>query len=139
MAAFGSDLKIRVASKGDVPVASILTLSHKRSIVYKYGGSIPSLNKLGGMAFLFWRTIEEAKDKGYEELDLGRSDADNLGLITFKERWDAAGSTLDYWTYPPRPRAAASAWQKSLPSQLVKAAPDLVLEAVGSLLYKHVA
>ena len=71
---FGNDLKIRVASKGDLPVAGILTLANKRCVVYKYGGSTASLNKFGGMAFLFWKTIQEAKDKGLEELDLGRSD-----------------------------------------------------------------
>ncbi len=138
VSAFGNDLKIRVASKGDLPVASILTLSHKRRMVYKYGGSMASLNKLGGMAFLFWKTIQEAKDKGFEELDLGRSDSDNLGLITFKEHWGAAGTALRYWTYPPRPQVPRSAWQESLARCLVQAAPDLALEAVGTLLYRHV-
>ena len=138
VAAFGSDLKVRVASKGDLAVASILTLSHKRCMVYKYGGSIASLNKLGGMAFLFWRTIQEAKDKGFEELDLGRSDTDNLGLIAFKEHWGATGTTLRYWTYPPRPHVPRSAWQKSLARYFVEAAPDRVLEAVGALLYRHI-
>ncbi len=52
VAAFGSDLKIRIASKGDVPVAGILTLSNQRCVVYKYGGSIASLNKFGGNAVL---------------------------------------------------------------------------------------
>ena len=104
IATFGNDLKIRVASKADLPVASILTLSNKRCTVYKYGGSIASLNKLGGMALLFWRTIQDAKDKGHEELDLGRSDRDNLGLIAFKEHWGATGTGLSYWTYPPRPQ-----------------------------------
>jgi hypothetical protein len=39
IAAFGKDLKIRMASKDGVAVASILTLSHKKSMVYKYGCS----------------------------------------------------------------------------------------------------
>ncbi len=137
VAAFGNDLKIRVASKGDLPVASILTLSHKKSVVYKYGGSVASLNKFGGMAFLFWKTIQEAKEQGLEELDMGRSDTDNLGLIVFKEHWRATGTELSYWTYPPRPQVARSPWQKSLARRLVQAAPDLALEAVGTLLYKH--
>ena len=138
ISAFGNDLKIRVASEGDLPVASILTLSHKRRMVYKYGGSIASLNKLGGMAFLFWKTIQEAKDKGFEELDLGRSDSDNLGLITFKEHWGATGTALRYWTYPPRPQVPHSTWQKGLARCLVRAAPDFALEAIGTLLYRHI-
>jgi CelD/BcsL family acetyltransferase involved in cellulose biosynthesis len=139
VAAFGNDLKIRIASKGDLPVASILTLSNERSVVYKYGGSIASLNKLGGMPFLFWRTIQEAKDRGLEELDMGRSDTRNLGLIAFKEHWGATGTTLNYWRYPPpNPLVPRSAWQRKLAHRLVHAAPDLALEAVGTLLYKHI-
>jgi hypothetical protein len=138
VAAFGSDLKIRVASKGDLPVAGILTLSNRRCVVYKYGGSIASLNKFGGMPFLFWKTIQEAKANGLEELDLGRSDPDNLGLIAFKEHWGATATTLSYWTYPPRPQAPRSAWQKNLARHLVQASPDLVLQAVGTILYRHI-
>jgi hypothetical protein len=139
VAAFGNDLKIRVASKGDLPVASILTLSNERSVVYKYGGSIASLNKFGGMAFLFWKTIQEAKDRGLEELDMGRSDTRNLGLIAFKEHWGATGTKLNYWRYPPpSPLVPRSAWQRKLAHRLVHAAPDLALEAVGTLLYKHI-
>jgi CelD/BcsL family acetyltransferase involved in cellulose biosynthesis len=139
VAAFGNDLKIRVASKGDLPVASILTLSHKKCVVYKYGGSVASLNKLGGMPFLFWKTIQEAKDKGLEELDLGRSDTDNPGLIAFKEHWGTVRTTLSYWRYPaPSPQVPRSARQKNLAHRLVQAAPDLALEAVGTLLYRHI-
>jgi hypothetical protein len=136
--AFGDDLAIRVASKGDLPVASILTLRHKKSLVYKYGGSIASLNKFGGMAFLFWKTIQEAKDEGLEELDMGRSNADNAGLIAFKEHWRAVGTTLSYWRYPPRPPAPGRAWRQHLLRNFAKVAPDFALEAVGALLYRHI-
>jgi CelD/BcsL family acetyltransferase involved in cellulose biosynthesis len=138
VAAFGDDIRIRVASKGDLPVASILTLSHKKSVVYKYGGSIASLNKFGGMAFLFWKTIQEAKDEGLEELDMGRSNADNVGLIAFKEHWRATGTTLSYWRYPVRFRGPLSPWRQGLLRRFVQAAPDRALEAVGTLLYRHI-
>jgi len=139
IATFGNDLKIRVASKGDLPVASILTLSHKRSVVYKYGGSIASLHNLGGMAFLFWKTIQDAKDKGLEELDLGRSDNENLGLIAFKEHWGATGAVLSYWKYPPpKPAVPRSAWGKNMTHRLIQVTPDSALEAVGTLLYRHI-
>jgi|ERR1700722_6059880 CelD/BcsL family acetyltransferase involved in cellulose biosynthesis len=139
IATFGNDLKIRVASKGDLPVASILTLSNKRSVVYKYGGSVASLNKMGGMALLFWKTIQEAKDKALDELDMGRSGINNPGLIAFKDHWGATRTTLNYWRYPPPgPYVPRSAWQTSLAHRLVQAAPDLALEAVGTLLYRHI-
>src|SRR5271165_6747765 len=138
VAAFGDDLKIRVASKGDLPVAGILTLSHKKSMYYKYGGSKTEFNKLGGMALLLWKTMQEAKDNGLEELDMGRSDVDNSGLITFKERWGAVGTLLSYWKYPHKPPVIPSRWRKRLARRVVTAAPALALEAVGTLLYRHI-
>jgi CelD/BcsL family acetyltransferase involved in cellulose biosynthesis len=138
IAAFGKDLKIRVASKDGVAVSSILTLSHKKSMVYKYGCSDAESNRFGGTALLFWKTIQEAKDGGFEELDLGRSDTDNLGLVAFKEHWGAQRALLHYWTYPRRPSRPTAGWKKSLARQVVSAAPDLALKTVGKLLYRHI-
>jgi CelD/BcsL family acetyltransferase involved in cellulose biosynthesis len=139
IAAFGKDLKIRVASKDGVAVASILTLAHKKTMVYKYGCSDAAANKLGGMALLFWRAIQEAKEKGFEELDMGRSDTSQPGLIAFKEHWGATGSLLTYWTYPYRSTGRRANWQNSLARRVVSAAPNFALELAGTLLYKHVA
>lgn len=138
IAAFGSDLRIRVASKNGVPVASILTLSHKKTVVYKYGCSNAAFNPLGGTALLFWQTIQEAKHQGFEELELGRSDTDNAGLIVFKDRWGASRRSISYWTYPASETMSLPSWKKKLARRVVSAVPDLALEAVGSLLYKHI-
>lgn len=136
--ALGSDLKIRVASVGDVPVASILTLSHKMTVTYKYGCSDTAFNKFGGMALLFWKTIQEAKSAGYTELDMGRSDCDNLGLIAFKNHWGARSTVLTYWTYSQQPAPSCAFWQHRMVKQAISAAPPFVLKAAGNLLYKHI-
>lgn len=138
IAAFGTDLTIRVASKDSSPVASILTLSHKTTMVYKYGCSDAAFNKFGGMALLFWKTIQEANDKGFEKLDLGRSDTDNLGLIAFKGHWGAAATDLNYWAYPCRSAERPSSWEKTLVARVVSVAPDFALKVVGKLLYRHI-
>jgi len=136
--AFGDSLKIRVACKDDLPVASILTLSHKKSMVYKYGCSDVRFHRFGGMALLLWNTIQEAKDKGIEELEMGRSDNDNLGLISFKEHWGAVGKPLSYWAYPYSPQMIFSTWQKRILSRLVPLSPAPVLRTAGKLLYRHI-
>jgi hypothetical protein len=136
--AFGSNLKIRMASKNGLPIASILTLSHKKSMVYKYGCSDVRFHRFGGMALLFWNTIQEAKDKGIEELEMGRSDTDNPGLISFKEHWGAVGKSLSYWAYPYRPRFTSGTWEKAILRQLVPVSPEPVLRTVGKLLYRHI-
>ena len=135
----GEKLKIHVASKDGRPVASILTLSHKEVLVYKYGCSDPTFNSLGGTPFLFWQAIKEAKNSQICELDMGRSDCDNDGLVTFKDRWGAVRSTLVYSRYPAQPsRNSSRAWQASMAKSVVSRMPDSLLTAAGWLLYKHV-
>ena len=56
-------MTIHVASKDGLPIAGILTLSFKKTLVYKYGGSDAAHHSLGGMPFLFWRAIQEAQAK----------------------------------------------------------------------------
>jgi lipid II:glycine glycyltransferase (peptidoglycan interpeptide bridge formation enzyme) len=138
IASFGSDLKIRVAYQSGLPIASILTLSHKRSLVYKYGCSDARFNRFGGMALLFWNAIQAAKNNGCEELDMGRSDTDNAGLIAFKEHWGARRAELSYWTYPYVPRARSIAWQRRLIRGVVAVSPTVALKAFGNLLYRHI-
>jgi hypothetical protein len=138
IAAFGTALKIRVASKDGLPVASILTLSHKKSMVYKYGCSDAAFNNLGGTALLFWKAIQEAKAGSFENLEMGRSDFDNRGLIAFKEHWGASAKSINYWTYPKRPERHSAGWRRSLVERLVPVAPDLAVKAVGRLLYRHI-
>jgi CelD/BcsL family acetyltransferase involved in cellulose biosynthesis len=138
LATFGGDLKIRIATKDDLPVASILTLTHKKTMVYKYGGSDARLHRLGGMALLFWNAIQDAKSKGCEQFELGRSDSDNIGLIAFKEHWGAVGTELRYWKYPDRPGMKTDNWEKGALRKLVPITPDVVLRAMGGLLYRHV-
>jgi hypothetical protein len=99
----GSTVCIRVVSKDGEPAAGILTLTHGKTVVYKYGGSDARHHRFGGMPYLFWRMIQDAKRRAADELDLGRTDRDNSGLVVFKERWAAERSELMYWRSPPPP------------------------------------
>jgi CelD/BcsL family acetyltransferase involved in cellulose biosynthesis len=136
---FGEKLVIRVAFKGKDAIATILTLSHKNSVVYKYGCSDARFHNLGGMPFLFWQTIQQGKKKGAEELDFGRSELDNPGLIAFKDHWGGAKSTLTYYRYPRNSRKEGSqGWRVGIVRKAISRLPDVCLETAGSLLYKHV-
>jgi CelD/BcsL family acetyltransferase involved in cellulose biosynthesis len=134
----GPNVKIRVAFKGRMPVASILTISDNRTMVYKYGCSDARFSNLGGTAMLFWKTIQEAKANGFEELDMGRSDIDNPGLIIFKERWGARRTTVNYWCYPKRGSMSSPASNPNRLRQLISLLPDRCLVALGSVLYRHI-
>lgn len=145
IAGFGEALKIRVAFNGDQPVAAILTIRYKDRLVYKYGCSNAQFNNLGGTHLLFWKAIEEAKHEGLRVFDLGRSDCESTGLVTFKDRWGASRSTLTYsrltasadskWNFG----SAGGGWTLRIAKRIVSHLPDGILHSAGSLIYKHIA
>src|ERR1035438_3748277 len=94
MESFGRDLKIRLALKDGRPVAGMLTLRYKDTLVYKNGGSDSRFHNLGAMHLLYWESIRDAKNLGLRTFDLGRSDVEQAGLIKFKSRWGAQQMTL---------------------------------------------
>ena len=136
----GENLTIRMASKDDRPIAAMLTLSHKTTLTFKYGCSDERFHNLGGTPFLFWRAIQEAKDQGLRELDLGRSEIDHAGLIQFKDRLGAVKSMLPYWRSPNEKadKGARPWWQLQMANGIVSWIPEPVLVASGRFLYRHI-
>jgi len=139
IACMGDQLTIRIASKDGEPVAGILTLSYRDTMIYKYGCSDARHHSLGGVPFVLWKAVQEAKALGMERLDLGRSDRDNDGLITFKDRWGAERSELTYLRYS-RSRAAQTTHRRRSRAlrQAFARMPDSMLVAAGKLLYRHI-
>lgn len=140
---FGEALKIRVAFRSGMPIASILTLRYRSTLVYKYGCSDPRFHNLGSMHFLFWRAIEDAKGEGLETLDLGRSDMDAPGLIRFKDQWGAERSALVYTRFQSpcanesQPAFSGDDRKQHLLRAIVSRLPDRALRLAGRILYKH--
>jgi hypothetical protein len=135
----GENLRVRIASKDGRPTAAVITLSYKSSMVYKYGCSDSQYHRFGGMALLFWKTIQEAKARGLAEFDMGRSDLDNPGLATFKEHWGAKRETLTYRRYPASALVSSSTqWELKAAKKIFTFAPTIALTTAGRLLYRHV-
>jgi CelD/BcsL family acetyltransferase involved in cellulose biosynthesis len=136
----GEALTVHVLSKDGHPIASILTLRYKKSLIYKYGCSDAQFHNLGGTPLLFWKAIQQAKQMGLKEFDLGRSAPEDPGLIAFKEHLGAAISDLRYYRSPAsrvkeeRAQPGAS-WARQVLARL----PDPLLAGAGRLLYRHFA
>lgn len=133
----GDSIRIRLARKDGAPIAAIVTLRHRSSIVYKYGCSDAKFHSLGGMPFLFWRLIEESKAAGIHDIDFGRSDLDNEGLITFKDRFGTKRKTLNYYCCPGSQNPVRHNWDSPVIRRLFTVLPDKLLSAVGGVLYRH--
>ena len=135
----GSAVCVRVVSKNGEPAAGILTLTHRTTVVYKYGGSDARYHRFGGMPYLFWRMIQDAKRSAADEIDLGRTDVDNSGLVIFKERWAAQRSDLIYRRSPPPPtsRRGPSSDRFRWVRRAFFELPLGLRQAIANLLYRH--
>jgi hypothetical protein len=139
IACLGDRLTISVLSKHGRPLGSIVTLRHGEALVYKYGASDARFHNLGTMPLLFWTAIQTSKNSGVRELDLGRSDYDDAGLVTFKDRLGAARSTSTYVRYALSGKKSASRSQFARAAGfLVAGLPDRALTTAGRLLYRHI-
>jgi hypothetical protein len=134
----GESLDVKFALKDGLPVAGILTLCYKDTLVYKYGGSDATYHNSGAMPFLMWNAISAGRQAGVTVFDLGRSDPENVGLIRFKERLGATASTLRYLRFPASP---APKWKSTfggqIARQLIRSMPDALLIRAGRLFYRH--
>lgn len=131
---FGNQIKVLVAFDKETPVASIVTLRFKNTVVYKYGGTDERFFRLGGMQMLLWRAIVEAKQSQLLEFDLGRSEPDAKGLIVLKDRLGAERSSLCYLRYPAQDRSTSPS---SMRKKLLSRMPGWVVATGGRLLYRH--
>lgn len=132
-------LNVHVVTKDSRPVASVLTMKFRQTLVCKYICSDKAYSNLGPLQFLFWKMIQRAKQEGLAELDLGRTDINNPGLIKFKDRLGADRTPLRYWRYSEAPIVQGQdTWKIELAKQVFSRIPNAWSLAAGALLYKHV-
>lgn len=140
MTCLGDRLTIRVLCHHQRPVASILTLRHLRTSVYKYGCSDARYHHLGCMPFLFWKAIRAARERGMQIFDFGRSDIANEGLMTFKDHFGTARSMLAYERISTSPaRTMGKAHSMHFAKHIFACIPSGLLTVSGRLLYRHMA
>ena len=135
----GADAEVRLARRDGMAVAAILTLRHRRTVVYKYGSSDQKFHHLAGMPLLFWKLIEESKADGAEQIDFGRTDMENHGLAEFKDRLGAARRRITYLRFPSSLRESTLLTPK-LPAAgaVFSVLPDAISSKMGQIIYRHV-
>jgi hypothetical protein len=134
---FGQSLRVYLARREGRAIAAILTVAHKSTLVYKYGCSNPAYNRYGATPALFWRAIEDAKQAGFVEFDLGRSDLDNHGLVAFKDHLGARRDALTYYRCTQHPWPAnGSDWGPRV-RRAFKYVPRPIQTRIGNVLFRH--
>jgi hypothetical protein len=137
---FGDRFTIHLALLDDRPIAGVATFSFKNALTYKYGGSDARLHHLGGMPFLFWNVIRDAKSRGFDVIDLGRTDREQEGLVAFKDRLGAEREPLTYYRDSHVGAGAlASNWLPRVGRRVATHLPSPALAVAGRVLYRHFA
>jgi len=134
----GKSLEIRVAYKGDLPTAAILTLRFRDVVYYKYGCSDGQFNAYGATPWLFWQAITSAKSSGAAQFDFGRTELSNPGLLAFKNHWVAQPRRIAYWQYPsPSRYDLTEGWKQKFAKSFFSVMPSRLNVVMGNLLYRH--
>lgn len=94
---FGDRIRIFVAYKDDVPVATALNGHFGGTVEGLWAAMDPEHRKLQANYALYWEMIRDACARGYSAFHLGRSTVDSPAA-RWKERWTAEPEPL-YWCY----------------------------------------
>ena len=132
-------LEIRLAFKDSVPVSAILTLRFNDTVYYKYGCSDALFKRFGATPWLLWRALVAAKSQGAVHFDLGRTEEDNVGLLTFKNHWVPKPQELVYWKFPHAiSQNRESNRRLRIAKQLFSYMPNSLLRITGRFVYRHI-
>jgi CelD/BcsL family acetyltransferase involved in cellulose biosynthesis len=130
----GDRLTIYMSRHVGRAAATILTIRHKSTLVFKYGCLDATYKRFGGTPHLFWKAIEDAKAQGLTSFDLGRSEVDNAGLLAFKDHLGASRTTMRYYRYAEQTRPQ---WWPSVASAVFAVTPANLQATLSARLYKH--
>jgi GNAT acetyltransferase-like protein len=132
-------LEIRLAYKDNTPIAAILTLRFRNVVYYKYGCSDARFNKFGATPWLLWRAIESGKSNGANQFDMGRTQEDNAGLLTFKNHWVPQPERLVYRKFPESSIVGSiDRWKLQMAKRIFSHMPERLLTITGRLIYRHI-
>ncbi len=135
----GEAAEIRVAEHENKPIAAVFSLRFRDKLYYKYGCSDEHFNNLGATPWLLWKVVSAGKATGARIFDMGRTQEDHIGLLTFKNHWSNQPLSIVYWAYPDVPALRAhNGWHMKIAKQVFSHMPGKMLSFAGKVLYRHI-
>ncbi len=129
---------LTVIEKEKIPIAMGIFAGININITYKFGASNPKYLSCRPNHLMFWTAIQEAKKRGFEVFDFGRTELGNEGLRKFKQGWGTIEQPLFYSYYPKAPANYKLKFIKDkIITPLIKYSPKFVCRLSGELLYKY--
>ncbi len=130
-----------LARKDEVPVAGVLALHFKDTLILESLGEGEAAHGSGAVQLIFWTAIEQACLERYRFVSFGRTEKENRGLAAHKRCWGCVEETLADYCYPPTsvcsPRELMQGAGRRWIGSLLQAGPVSVGSALGQFFYRH--
>ena len=94
------DAEILTVRAAGVPVASVLSLYHRGSVIPYWGGGIPAARALRANDRMYFELMRHARARGCTRFDFGRSKTAS-GPYNFKRNWGFEPEPLAYAAWAP--------------------------------------
>jgi hypothetical protein len=128
---------VLASHQGRVIAGAVFFYAGKKGI-YKYGASDLRHQNLRGNNLVIWEAIRWFSRNGFDELCLGRTDVENVGLARFKKGWGSHESEILYYRLDPLSGKLLERSGYKPPYGLMRKIPFVVSRIAGSLLYRHI-
>ncbi|GGB73005.1 FemAB family XrtA/PEP-CTERM system-associated protein [Blastomonas aquatica] len=138
----GDDADILTVLHGDVPVASVLNLYHRGTVMPFWGGGVWAARGLRANDVMYYALMNHARRRGCVRFDFGRSKVGS-GAFSFKKNWGFEPAPLSYAIrnadgQPPRDvnplspkyRLQIALWQR-LPLPIANRLGPLIANGLG--------
>jgi FemAB-related protein (PEP-CTERM system-associated) len=93
--AFGKDADVLTVRKDGVPLASVLSLYHRGTVMPYWGGGTAAARSARANDMMYFALMRHARNRGCDHFDFGRSKA-GTGAAAFKHNWGFEGVPLAY-------------------------------------------
>jgi hypothetical protein len=109
-------------------------------VIFKFGASDMAFQHLRANNLVMWEALKWYRERGFKTLNLGRTEAENRGLLQHKRGWGASESQLNYIRYDIKREAYLQKTLKKsgFPERLFCRTPVGILRLVSHVFYRHV-
>jgi hypothetical protein len=134
------DLGITItAAHNSTVIASAVFFHFGTRAIFKYGASDMAHQNLRPNNLIMWEALKSYRSRGFENVNLGRTEPENHGLLRYKRQWGATESQLRYYRYDLKRGTFFKKAPRSrkFHERVFSQTPIIVLRLIGSLLYRH--
>ena len=139
---FGDEADILTVSHGGTPIASVLSLYWRGTVMPYWGGGTAAARQWRANDLMYYALMNHARGRGCKQFDFGRSKA-GTGPAAFKHNWGFEGAPLAYAKYAadgeaprdinplnPKYRMQVALWQK-LPLSVANRIGPMIARGLG--------